>query len=166
MAISANIVGREPARHGPRVLKIVFLDFDGVLVTPASSFRRSRTGTVADPDAVQALNYLIAETGARLVITSTWRLEYSLSELLELLRSWRVQADILGVSPSGASRGDEIQEWLDKFSGPAPVDAFVILDDLTEMGKLSSRLISTEFETGLTMDHARQALEFLKTTQI
>ena len=39
-------------------------------------------------------------------------------------------------------------------SAGCPVDAFVILDDLTDMGKLSSRLISTEFETGLTMVHA------------
>ncbi len=143
-------------------LKVIFLDFDGVLVTPSSSFRRSITGSVVDPDAVCALNYLIAETGACLVITSTWRLEYSLGELTELLRTWRVQAEILGVSPSGVSRGDEIQDWLDGFSGDGPVEAFVILDDLTDMGKLSSRLISTEFEIGLTMGHALQALEFLR----
>ena len=148
------------------MLKVIFLDFDGVLVTPTSSFRRSRTGIVADPDAVQALNYLVAQTGARLVITSTWRLEYSSSELWELLRAWRVQAEILGVSPTGSSRGDEIQKWLDQFNGPAAIDAFVILDDLTDMGELSSRLVSTEFKTGLTMGHARQALEFLRPTQI
>ena len=149
-----------------RSQKVVFLDFDGVLVTEASSYRRSVTGTVADPDAVNALNYLVAETGALLVVTSTWRLEYSLGELSELLRSWRVQADILGATPSGFTRGDEIQQWLDQFGGPAGVDSFVILDDLTDMGKLSSRLINIEFETGLTMDHARQAVEFLKVTLI
>jgi hypothetical protein len=142
--------------------KIVFLDFDGVLVTPTSSFLRSRTGTVADPDAVHALNHLVAETGAFVVITSTWRLEYSPTELSDLLRSWKVQAEILGVTQSGSSRGDEIRQWLDNFSGPAPIDAFVILDDLTDMGKLSSHLISTEFETGLTMEHVRRALELLK----
>jgi hypothetical protein len=146
------------------MLKVIFLDFDGVLVTPTSSFRRSRTGIAADPDAVHALNYLVAESGASLVITSTWRLEYSLAELSDLLRSWQIHADIIGVTgvtQSRSSRGDEIQQWLDNFSGPAPIASFVILDDLTDMGKLSSRLISTEFETGLTMDLVRQALEVL-----
>jgi hypothetical protein len=97
-----------------RSLKVVFLDFDGVLVTPKSSFRRSTTGTVVDPDAVRALNYLVAETGALLVVTGTWRLEYSLSELSEILRSWMVRADVFGATPSGSSRGDEIQQWLDR----------------------------------------------------
>jgi hypothetical protein len=143
------------------VLKVIFLDFDGVLVTPASSFLRSSTGMVADPHAVDALNYLIAETGARIVITSTWRLEYSSDELSELLRSWGVQGSILGIAPSGSSRGDEIQRWLDGFDGPARVAAFVILDDASEISTLSSHLISTEFETGLTMDDARRAVEYL-----
>ena len=84
---------------------------------PPLHFGGPSPDSVADPDAVCALNYLIAETGACLVITSTWRLEYSLGELTELLRSWRVQAEILGVSPSGVSRGEEIQDWLDGFSG-------------------------------------------------
>ena len=144
------------------MLRVIFLDFDGVLVTPASSFRRTGTGIVADPAAVDALNYLISETGARLVITSTWRLEYSLGELSELLHSWKVQAEIIGIAPSGSSRGDEIQEWLDNCGESTPIDTFVILDDLTYMGKLSPRLVSTEFESGLTMDDARRALEFLK----
>lgn len=143
------------------MLRVIFLDFDGVLITPTSSFRRSHAGSVADPDAVRALNYLVAQTGASLVITSTWRLDYSLSELINLLRFWNVQANILGITRSAPCRADEIRQWLDSFSESASVETFVILDDLTEMGALSSHLVSTEFETGLTMDYVRRALEVL-----
>ncbi len=93
-------------------------------------------------------------------------MEYSLSELSEILQSWMVRADVLGATPSGPSRGDEIQQWLDRFGGPAAIDSFVILDDFSDMGKLASHRINTEFETGLTMEYARQAVEFLRVTRV
>jgi hypothetical protein len=145
----------------PRQLNIVFLDFDGVLVTEKSAFRRLSTGIVSDPDAITALNYLIAETDAYLVITSAWRLEYTASELSGLLQSWGVRSRILGITPCGSNRSVEIQVWLDEYRGPDPIGAFVILDDMTDMGNLSSRLIATDFEIGLTMTHARRACELL-----
>lgn len=146
----------------PRRLNIIFLDFDGVLVTESSSFLRSITGTVSVPDAIEALNYLIAETDASLIITSTWRLEYTAPELSDLLQSWGVQSDILGITPCGSKRSDEIQVWLDEYRGSDPIGVFVILDDMTDMGHLSSRLIATDSEIGLTMSHARRACELMK----
>ena len=88
--------GKDRSDRAPTV-SVIFLDFDGVLVTPASALRRSTSGGVSDPDAVKALNVLVAETGALLVITSTWRLEYSPEELAELLKSWDVQASVTRV---------------------------------------------------------------------
>jgi hypothetical protein len=143
-------------------VRVIFLDFDGVLVTENSSFLRSSTGAVSVPDAIEALNYLIAETDAYLVITSTWRLEYSAQELSEVLQSWGVQARILGITPCCSKRSDEIQVWLDEYRGSDAIGEFVILDDMTDMGHLSSRLIATDFEIGLTMSHARRACELLK----
>jgi phosphoglycolate phosphatase-like HAD superfamily hydrolase len=133
-------------------MKIVFLDFDGVLITPKSAYRRT-----CSAEAIAALNHLIEAAGAAVVVTSTWRLEYSEAELTELLRSWGMRGQVLGVSPEGRSRAEEIQAWMD---GQAqPVSDFVILDDMSDMGHLTSRLIVTEFETGLTHEQARQALE-------
>ena len=143
-------------------LYIVFLDFDGVLVTENSVFRRSVTGIVSDPNAIAALNYLLAETGAHLVITSTWRLDYTADELLELLLSWGVQSPMAGITPCGSTRTAEIQIWLNEYNDPDSIRSFVILDDIKDMGHFSSRLITTAFETGLTMSDAIRACELLK----
>jgi hypothetical protein len=140
---------------------IIFLDIDGVLVTPASMMRRNIAGNSSVPDSVHALNHLLVETGALLVVTSTWRLEYSLDELSDLFQAWGIQAGIQGITPSASSRSEEIHAWLDEFSRFTPVDAFVILDDMEDMGDLSSHLICTESKVGLTMRHAEQARDLL-----
>jgi hypothetical protein len=61
--------------------KIVFLDFDGVLMN-RSALRARRLDPqrrpVADPEAVAALNYIVRASEAQIVVTSTWREEYSL----------------------------------------------------------------------------------------
>jgi hypothetical protein len=146
-------------------LRIIFLDFDGVLVTAASAFRRSGTSSVADPKAVEALNWLVAQTGARLVVTSSWRLDYSADEIRALLRSWGVEGNVLGitgVAHSPGSRGKEIQAWLDEHRLAGPIASFVILDDEPDMGTLSSRLIRTEIGTGLTRGQATMAQTILQ----
>lgn len=140
--------------------KAIFLDIDGVLVTPASSFQRSRTGAVCEPSAIQALNYLIAETGASVVITSTWRLDYTSEELREILLSWGLRAEIAGFAPQGSRRSEEIQSWL----GANGVSTFVILDDQADMGDLTAYLVQTDFEKGLTIDDARKACTLLAKT--
>ena len=60
--------------------------------------------------------------------------EYTADELSDLLVSWGVQARMIGVTPYGLSRSDEIHAWLNKAGRPDLVEAFVILDDMTDMG--------------------------------
>lgn len=142
-------------------VRIVFLDFDGVLITEVSAFRRDGPGHGCEKGAIDALNHLVAETSARVVVSSTWRLEYSLVELREMLESWGVQAEIIGVTPEAESRHEEIRAWLDDNVMTAPVKSFVILDDLAEMGPLESRLIQTDAQIGLSMQDAKKACELL-----
>ncbi len=139
---------------------MIFLDIDGVLVTPSSSFRRRVTGIDAQPEAVAALDELVASTGAQVVVSSTWRLDHSVEELREVLSSWGVRAEVRGVTPSGRYRCEEIQAWLDGCSDP--VGKFVIIDDMSDMGHLAAYLVATDFEIGLTPDLAKQAHELLR----
>ena len=46
-------------------MKVLFLDMDGVLVTQRPS--------VAEPNLVENLKYIINTTGARIVLSSDWR---------------------------------------------------------------------------------------------
>jgi hypothetical protein len=141
-------------------MKVIFLDFDGVLITPKSAYLRARTGLVCAPDAIDALNRLIDRSDAGIVVTSAWRLDYSAEELIELLKSWGCRGQVLGISPRGLTRAEEIQAWIEGQS--ESIQAFVILDDMSDMGHLTAKLIATDFEIGLTHDHARRALGLLQ----
>lgn len=141
-------------------MKIILLDLDGVLVNRAAQRARRldpQRGPAADPAAVAALNHIVQATGAQIVVTSTWREEYSLAELRELLTRWGVMGAVIGQTPLGQTRSGEIQAWLET----QPVERFVILDDHPGMDALQSNLVHTETEAGLTMREAEMAIALL-----
>ena len=109
-------------------------------------------------EAVANLNRLTEKTGARLVVSSTWR---HMPNVNALLRAAGVTVDLMGRTGADLeSRGAEIAAWLGAFNtiGTAP---FVILDDDDDMGDLSDRLVRTGFEEGLTTAHVDQAIAIL-----
>ena len=141
-------------------MKIIFLDFDGVLVNRAALRARRldpQHRPAADPEAVAALNHIVQATGARIVVTSTWREEYSLEELREHLARWGVAGAVIDQTPLAKTRGQEIHAWLEEHA----VEKFVILDDDADMEPLLAYLVKTETEVGLTMREAEMALALL-----
>jgi hypothetical protein len=149
-------------------MKIVFLDFDGVLVNarsfnPAPGVTRSGPYAGADPPCVAALNRILLTTGARIVITSTWRYGRSLEDLQELLRSWGVSGQVVGLTPRGGNRGDQIATWLrgNRSAKDNDVQRYAILDDDESAGYALPGLILTEFNVGLTERDADRAIEIL-----
>jgi len=125
-------------------MKIVFLDFDGVLTTPATRFR------FGDPSCVMALNRITTITDAKIVVSSTWRIE-GLKAVKDSLKDWGVVGEVIGITPrlrdENATRGAEIKQWLIENPG---VSRFVILDDDTDMGELREHLVKCNAEVGLT----------------
>jgi len=146
------------------VRRIIFLDFDGVLRPLAG--RTDRDGWA--PESVGALNYLTDNSGAEIVVSSTWRNDYSLRALTQLLRSKEVRGEIVGTTPKsyaaddarlivpGVTRGEEIRQWLEK-NGPAE---FVIIDDGRDLEPFNHRFVRTDSREGLKRRHADQALRF------
>ena len=138
--------------------RLLFLDIDGVLVNRESvRLPRISKGAVS---CVAALNRITDETGAEIVISSSWRLDFSVYELREMLRAWGVTGQVSGVTcrTTGASRGREIQEWL---RANGPVSSVVIIDDDSDMDSLLSCLVRTDSETGLTLEDAEEAIALL-----
>lgn len=175
-------------------MKIVFLDIDGVLVTRNSMEHNMRLREqghdldglgmiheIFDTAAVAALNHIIDSTGARIVVSSTWRLLFSFDELMEHFKRHGINPEhCIGYTPNldkkttsgiwlANERGHEIQAWLDAqavASAEHPfmdnnIESFVILDDDADMAHLLPRLISLEFETGLTMQCAEETIKML-----
>jgi len=158
-------------------MKFVFLDIDGVLVNHQSWHDRKWRHANAHPGCVAALNRIIAETDARIVVSSTWRLDTKLADLREIInRRFGVNGPIIAKTPRlltetwhegklgsivlAAERGDEIGTWLLNYHRH-PVESYVILDDDSDMGRHKHRLVQTKFDEGLTMAHAERAIAML-----
>lgn len=142
--------------------KIIFLDIDGVLVTPESGMKRT-----ADMNCVYHLNNLVGNTGAKVVVSSSWR---GRPDLQNKFIEWGCAFEVIGETPriehktvggvlQTVERGYEIQKWLD--DNKKPLDRFVILDDDADMVHLKEYLIQTDYNVGLTEDKAFRAQLFL-----
>ena len=147
--------------------KVIFLDIDGVLNNRPWLLANKSVAIIdrMDPIAVARLNKLVELTGASIVVSSSWRLPFIWSDNADgmnaLLDRNGVKAVILGMTPhlrGEASRGDEIALWL----STNPVDAFVILDDVNDMGSLADKLVETHMDHGLLDEHVQAAIKILE----
>lgn len=159
-------------------MKVVFLDFDGVLNSKWwQTFQIRESGRIdmnaLDPSAVRRLNRILAQSGAVVVVSSTWRLLHSVAELVYFLEIAGFSGKVidrtpkLNVSPfkpteRGVCRGDEIRLWLvvSRDTGKN-VESFVVLDDDSDMDGVEDRLVQTTWDDGLLNKHIEPAVEIL-----
>jgi hypothetical protein len=163
---------KAPRSHGP--ILVVFLDVDGVLNSIETFTARERArkegpvdtdeGHQIDRGLVARLNTLLELTGAKVVVSSTWRMGRTTAELQKLLESRGFRGEVIGVTPihynEGRERGHEIQEWLER--SRTHVHSFVILDDDSDMAHLRHRLVQTTVQTGLQDHHISMATTILR----
>ena len=160
-------------------MRVLFLDLDGV-VNSHDWFRRRVTEQPTgnyferqiDPQAIVLLNEIIEATGAKIVISSTWRKNHTLEELRAGLSSRGFCGDIIDVTGEDLSaiRGREIQKWLDDnavhldkyLDEPDIIKRFAIVDDDSDMEHLLPHLIQTNFELGLTAIVASKIIAHLR----
>jgi hypothetical protein len=132
-------------------MKIIFLDFDGVLNHEAFYNKRQEIGIEnyppyplceIDPNSIRTLNFIIKETGAKVVVSSTWRHGRTIEELQHILNYHGFEGEIIDVTPSfrdeNILRGNEILKWIkdnEKLIGKKYYDyeTYVIFDDDTDM---------------------------------
>jgi hypothetical protein len=162
-------------------MKVIFLDIDGVLNTGAYSvhffelmklidktrkeakaFRqeilRDEFGNKFDPLTIDALKNIIEATGAKIVVSSTWRK----SGLYFIEKMWEFRdlpGEIIDITPIlNTPRGEEIDYWLKENE----VDSYLILDDDRDMlPEQESNFIRTNGTYGLTLTDAEKAIEIL-----
>lgn len=152
--------------------RVLFLDIDGVLATSAT-YRRCtcphlkqwipvdevgwhREDELLGASQVKWLNILLRLSGARLVLSTSWREQVPYARLAELLRMAGVETEISGYTPPAGERRDEIAEWMREHD-VAPEDV-VILEDREAMGDLEGRTVRTTMRLGLGRRHVRRAL--------
>lgn len=153
--------------------KVIFLDFDGV-INNGPHIKRVGSLQIFDPESISQLCRVLKETGAKIVVSSTWRFLSSKDELNErLFLSGLPKESVIDVTPLGLSegksdntiielhmtRGQEINLWLSKNDH---IKDWVAVDDDKEMSPLDlSRVVKTDYQVGLQAVHADQMIRIL-----
>lgn len=152
-------------------MKVIFLDFDGVLTT-------AKNYGVLDAAKMELLWKLITRTEASIVISSSWRALDVPSTIYNLTLGkdymdtpLRWLSKVVGVTPRPSeeefllydewNRENEIKRYLD--SHPE-VDNFIILDDVEDDfvdPRMIGRLVKTTIMTGLTEELVETAIDLL-----
>lgn len=154
-------------------MKVIFLDFDGVITTLESKWH-------LDTDKMLLVKRICEETNAKIVISSSWR-RHSLEETFEMLalyeQSGKEAPFILKdyvvcvtdrmysfkegnvKSHYGLPRGCAIQRYLVEHKD---IDRYVILDDDTDMLlEQAPYFINTNRELGISEQDVEKAIEIL-----
>ena len=154
-------------------MKIIFLDIDGVLTSDMYEESRleKRDDNRIDLSRVKLLAELVKSTDAKIVLTSTWRVDWNKISLLcgdygkylnQCLATYNLS--IFDKTPFISYLGDrrkEILIWLSRHRGE--VESFVIIDDINYgWNELKNRVVITNPQGyGLEEKHMQKAIELL-----
>ena len=176
-------------------MKVIFLDIDGVMnsteemIALYNQYGSLIDNTLPSPAKCKLLKQLVGETGARLVLSSSWRLSLNaIQKLIDLFEFYglilsgftchevdskkfkntpyedikpRYQHTISDFGTYIEDRGAEIASWL--LDHPT-VENFVILDDEDSDIKawFPNNLVKTDPQVGFTLNDCLKAAEILK----
>lgn len=159
-------------------VKILFLDVDGVL-NSADYLRNRRKIRRPTPHAIDAvtvprLNEILRRSGAKVVISSSWRILHPWQRMQEILTAHGVACEVIGQTPElfddlppnehcansckRRERGHEIQAWLDEHP---EVTRFAIVDDDSDMVHLAHKHVKTTWDMGLLDEHIEPIVKML-----
>ena len=157
-------------------MKILFLDFDGVMVTDryrdeqidSGGVLRDSYGAVFDPVCVENLRRIIDATDAGIVVISTWKIEMGLDGIQQMWNARQLPGKVIGVTPDidPIHRGEEIKSWLDANPGAvryAIIDDCPILDFFRE--EQLPHLFKVDERAGLDEKTVTKVIELLKSQQ-
>ncbi len=148
-------------------MKIIFLDIDGVLNSVKSMKDLYNDqgirgfNDVPAPKHVKNLNRITEETGAKIVVSSTWRKLHSIISLMYIFHLCGIKGEIIGCTPVlHKERGHEIQAWLDE-TEYKDIEKFIIIDDDSDMEHLMDYLVKIDNRYGLTEKDVHKSIEIL-----
>lgn len=163
-------------------MKIIFLDVDGVLnYAGCGDIINGFLGVSLDK--VKLLRQIVDATGAKLVLSSTWRRKINPGvplpgqknvfaiELMSKLEQEDMRLyDYTSVDTSDSHRRKQIEALLKEYSHDgAQIDSWIVLDDDMFDGfdapEFSKHWVQTTFAEGLTPENVEQAIAMLNGTE-
>jgi len=149
--------------------KILFLDFDGVMVTDRYQEQltasncplRDYYGAKFDPVCVECLRQIVDKTGADIVVTSTWKMDKGIQKMWE---ARCLPGKVIGITPDVdlIHRGNEVEAWLDTETG---IVRYVIIDDCPILDFFNEEqqphLFKVDERAGLNEETTRRVIGYL-----
>jgi HAD domain in Swiss Army Knife RNA repair proteins len=137
---------------------IIFLDIDGVISTDAcqrakKKFWYDEHTYPFDTYCVKAFNMVLQRTGAQIVLSSSWRLFYTLEQLAAIFEWNGVAAVPIAITEDLGDRSLEIATFITENK----VSNFLILDDF-DITCHTSRFFQTKVASGLLMSDLERVL--------
>lgn len=170
----------------PPAPRIIFLDVDGVLRGERRCNFESPHFSASDPRlffvdgrvsaelppldkaCLALLVDLVASTGAKVVVSSSWRLSPSLHGALlrGLAQAGLPEGAVIGATPQRGGRGAEVAAWLEAHAQGLGVRSYVVLDDENEASFAQARIaprffVKTDAQEGLSPENAEAAKAIL-----
>lgn len=152
-------------------MRYLFLDIDGVLNHDAwySKLRNLPADQKPafplccfDPSCVGRVNDILSATSARLVLSSSWRLDRMLADVFGDIGLPKDYDHTPFLEPDTYIRGDEIEKYLDEKGYDPVTDGYCIIDDSDEfLPEQRCHVVQTDPATGLTPEIMRAAVKIL-----
>lgn len=155
-------------------MKILFLDIDGVLNGTEDwvemvlfKHPHNKGVEVLNRTKLALLYNIVSRTDAKIVVSSTWRLHYTIAELIALFnercgREFFSSEMIIDRTPEGHAhtiRGHEVAAWLQEHP---EVTQYVILDDNSDfLPEQKPNFVMTNTRTGMTYENMKSAIAIL-----
>ena len=150
------------------MIKVLFWDIDGVLNTDRQHWHCQMNGITPvdefgyefDHKAVDNLATILEETGAEIVISSSWKF-LGLQTLQRMWEDRKLPGTILDITSDGKSKGWEIDEWL--MECESQVNRYAIIDDENDMlTKQQKHFVQTNSQFGITCKDAERVITILR----
>lgn len=151
-------------------MKIIFLDIDGVVNCISTKERAPSHVVGVEQDKIALIKQIVDATGAKLVLSSTWREDWFYSDSrnpqdwdylrLEFAKQGLYFIDHTPLERT-RHRGTEIKMWLE--STGYDVESYVIIDDemydIWEMHK--GHMVKTSYDYGIQSGAVKMAIDIL-----
>lgn len=156
------------------MMKILFLDFDGVITTYQSKWK-------IDIDKVKIINEICDKTDAKIVVSSSWRIGYRgvVHTFQEYLKQYFTKNqyldhfkeefnkfinNIVGMTESGSCRCNEIKFYMNDHP---EVENYVIIDDDSDMCDYQLfNFVQTDTYEGITERDAKLCVDILNGVKV
>jgi 16S rRNA C1402 (ribose-2'-O) methylase RsmI len=148
---------------------LILLDIDGVMV-PGNSWKKPEFLNDGFPAfstrATQALQKIISETSADILLTTSHKNIYTLEEWKSMFNERGLKFTNINRLPENTNNSSRKEEIINWFTSNKIEQDFIIIDDDKTLNalpeNLKSKLVQTNASLGLTDELADEALKIIK----